>query len=1105
MKQGAEYFPLLERQMQRVISSDSLGIRELEQTFLLFSMMYEHLTQSETIGFTTLFSRIAFSGVRFDLPSRLIFENHYFRRAFEKKSFKEEEIVPFIKLGMYLIQAVIRHISDHDWRSEYERPQLKIGEIRKVRSAYKRIFRALLIDIDEKSNLHLIDEEKADVIYRCRITSDSFAKQIQNLTKYIDLPVSINLIDVNFVNDEECTAAGVVLRPDFLFGVTSVSECFSADGTTALNYFGRKLIPSDGTVHMLVGNIVNQYLDELIHNPDLEFKEVMQSTFKIGPEMFSLMNDNKVKETINKVKRHFHNLKKVVKTELAEAGITKEKTYLEPSFYSNEFGLQGRLDLYHFDEETSKSDIVELKSGKVYKAHAYGLNQNHYVQTLLYDLLIESVYDNKVKSTIYILYSGDDQKRLRFAAKVRQKQMDAMRLRNSIVILEEVMTKLDQLAYKSFLDKLNPDRISEKYRFLRRDAKLFWEYYSRLTELEQNYYRSFVAFISREFQLSKIGRHGIHRSNGLASLWLDPIIEKQDRFSILSLMKIIKNETNQEVPLLTLAFSKNSSRLSKFRVGEVTVLYPENDEGPSPLSNQIFKCTILEIDTEKVVVRLRARQKNFDLFRKYDFWNLESDVLDSGFNHQFYGLFDFMSADAAHRRRMLCLDPPSSPDEEIDYENPTMTDEQIEVMRKAIAAKDYYLLWGPPGTGKTSVMIRNLVEYYHKHTSMDILLLAYTNKAVDEICASIHDILECQYLRIGSRHSTGQKYIGQLLSTKTERIQKRLELIDLFDQTRITVSTVSSFQGKRELKKLKKFDVVIVDEASQLLEPMLVGILSRFDKSILIGDHKQLPAVVTQRKSQSRVEEVDLRKVGLHDRRISLFERMYHIAVQKEWHWAYGALSYQGRMHQDILSFISPEFYENSLKVLPQVDRLVQTPTYKAKSKRQEFLIENRMIFIDAPKDPTLTRKTNQMEAKLVAKLVSEWEDIYKNSSEEITLESIGVITPFRSQIATIKAEAYFKKPNKITIDTVERYQGGSRNQIIISLAVNEYSLLKSITNVSDEGIDRKLNVALTRAKENIVIIGNKEILSKNSTYQRLINYCKCLEMEKFYELNVGS
>ena len=593
----------------------------------------------------------------------------------------------------------------------------------------------------------------------------------------------------------------------------------------------------------------------------------------------------------------------------------------------------------------------------------------------------------------------------------------------------------------------------------------------------------------------------MHRSNGLASLWLDPVMEKEDMFSILSLMKITKNETDQAQPLLTLSFTENSSRLSKFRIGDVTVLYPENEEGPSPLSNQIFKCTILELNTEKVVVRLRARQKNFDLFRKYDYWNLESDVLDSGFNHQFYGLFDFMSADESYRRRMLCIDPPPLPNEEIHYENAEMTAEQVEVMQKAIAAKDYYLLWGPPGTGKTSVMIKNLVEYYHKSTSKNILLLAYTNRAVDEICSAIHELLNGKYLRIGSRHSTGKKYVGQLLSTKTENIETRQEILDLFNEAQITVSTVSSFQGKRELKKLKKYDLAIVDEASQLLEPMLVGLLSRFDKAILIGDHKQLPAVVTQSRVQSLVDDEALESLGVKDRRMSLFERMYSNAVNKEWKWAYGALSHQGRMHQDILTFISPEFYENSLKVLPKVDRLINKPMLKSRSERQELLIQNRLIFLDAPVDPSMTRKTNLIEAQLVERLVYEWEDIYTYNKIELQPDSIGVITPFRSQIATIKSQEYFKKPNKVTVDTVERYQGGSRNQIIISLAINEFSLLKSITNVSEEGIDRKLNVALTRGKENIIIIGNKRILSKNPTYQRLIDYCKCLSLQEFNSL----
>jgi len=1098
MTEGPTYFELLERQMTRLSKAEALGIKELDQTFMLFSLMYEHLTESETIGFTTLFSRIAFAGVRFDFQSRLIFENHYFRRQVEKRAYSEQEISQLIEFGLYLMQSVIRHTSEYAWQSEYPRPKFVIKQTQRSRSDYKRVFKALLLGIDSQGVLSIIDEERADVTYKCTVSTESFNEQIKNLANYIDLPIGINLIDVNFIGDEECVAAGLVLRPDFLFGVTSISECFSADGTTALNYFGRKLIPSEGTVHMLIGNIVNQYLDELIHNPELEFKDVMQSTFKIGPEMFSLMEDRTVKETINKVKRHFSNLKKVVKTELSDAGITKDKTYLEPSFYSNEFGLQGRLDLYHYDEETRKSDIVELKSGKVYKAHAYGLNQNHYVQTLLYDLLIESVYDNRVKSTSYILYSGDDHKRLRFAAKVRQKQMEALRLRNSIVILEEVLTKLDKPPFDKFLSKLNPETISEKYRFLRRDAKKFWEFFSKATDVEKKYYRSFVAFISREFQLSKIGRHGVHKSNGLASLWLDPLLEKIDRFSILSFLKIIKNDTEKEVPLLSLGFTSRSNTLSKFRVGDVTVLYPENADGPSPLSSQIFKCTIIEINTDKVIVRLRARQKNFELFRKFDYWNLESDVLDSGFNHQFYGLFDFISAHQGYKNRLLGIDAPAPPDALADYENAEMTSEQVSVMCNAISAKDYFLMWGPPGTGKTSVMIKNLVAYYITHTTSDILLLAYTNRAVDEICSAIHDFLDGHYLRIGSRHSTGKKYVKQLLSTRTESIKTRQEILNLFRNSRVIVSTVSSYQGKREMKQLKQFDVAIIDEASQLLEPMLVGLLRQFKKSILIGDHKQLPAVVTQAPHESIITDATLGALAIKDRRISLFERLYHNAVKKKWTWSYGALSHQGRMHKDILDFISLEFYESKLMVLPGVDRLVRVPQLQCATQAQEWLVHNRMIFIDIPVDPSLTSKTNALEAQMVSKLTQQWVDIYTHNGLEIRSDSIGVITPFRSQIAMIKSQQFFKTENNITIDTVERYQGGSRNQIIISLAINEHNLLKSIMNISEEGIDRKLNVALTRAKENIIILGNKEILERDDCYSRLISYCKCLEYSQF-------
>jgi DNA replication ATP-dependent helicase Dna2 len=109
----------------------------------------------------------------------------------------------------------------------------------------------------------------------------------------------------------------------------------------------------------------------------------------------------------------------------------------------------------------------------------------------------------------------------------------------------------------------------------------------------------------------------------------------------------------------------------------------------------------------------------------------------------------------------------------------------------------------------------------------------------------------------------------------------------------------------------------------------------------------------------------------------------------------------------------------------------------------------------------------------------------------EIDDRAIGIITPYRAQIATIKSEFETVCPHlldKITIDTVERYQGGARDIIILSLCTNRMSQLRSLVSLSKEGVDRKLNVAVTRAREQLIVIGNREILEGNETYQSLIN-----------------
>ena len=106
-----------------------------------------------------------------------------------------------------------------------------------------------------------------------------------------------------------------------------------------------------------------------------------------------------------------------------------------------------------------------------------------------------------------------------------------------------------------------------------------------------------------------------------------------------------------------------------------------------------------------------------------------------------------------------------------------------------------------------------------------------------------------------------------------------------------------------------------------------------------------------------------------------------------------------------------------------------------------------------------------------------------------MTVKSIGIITPYRAQIAQIRQQLMIENidVDNLTIDTVERYQGGARDIILISLCTNNLSQLDSLVSLSEEGVDRKLNVALTRARKHLVILGNRQLLMSNTIYGDLI------------------
>ena len=141
----------------------------------------------------------------------------------------------------------------------------------------------------------------------------------------------------------------------------------------------------------------------------------------------------------------------------------------------------------------------------------------------------------------------------------------------------------------------------------------------------------------------------------------------------------------------------------------------------------------------------------------------------------------------------------------------------------------------------------------------------------------------------------------------------------------------------------------------------------------------------------------------------------------------------------------------------------------------------------------SLSDKVNQPEADIIASLV---ERIYKLEKDRFSAQdTIGIIVPYRNQIATIRntiAQLNIPKLMDITIDTVERYQGSQRRYIIYGFTVQKHYQLRFLTNNTfvENGklIDRKLNVALTRAQEHLIMIGNPAILENNPLFRELIS-----------------
>ena len=268
-----------------------------------------------------------------------------------------------------------------------------------------------------------------------------------------------------------------------------------------------------------------------------------------------------------------------------------------------------------------------------------------------------------------------------------------------------------------------------------------------------------------------------------------------------------------------------------------------------------------------------------------------------------------------------------------------------------------------------------------------------------------------------------------------------------------------------------------VDEASQILEPQLLGLLSAkhgdgeaIRKFVMIGDHKQLPAVVQQEQEESAVADPLLCAIGLQDCRLSLFERLLRKYTDNP--QVVYMLHSQGRMHEDIVAFPSAEFYEGRLSCVP-----LPHQTERSNSPRVQFLDVK-------PREEAVSDKVNTAEADAISEIVEKTESGM----------SIGIIVPYRSQISAVRNAIHERLhcDRDITIDTVERFQGSQREVIIYGFTVRRHYQLDFLTDncflENGKTIDRKLNVVMTRAMKRLYLVGNASLLATVPLYRKLID-----------------
>ncbi|MFR3331289.1 MAG: AAA domain-containing protein [Odoribacter splanchnicus] len=437
---------------------------------------------------------------------------------------------------------------------------------------------------------------------------------------------------------------------------------------------------------------------------------------------------------------------------------------------------------------------------------------------------------------------------------------------------------------------------------------------------------------------------------------------------------------------------------------------------------------------------------------------------------------------------------------------PWLNASQEKAVNQVLCAKEVAVVHGPPGTGKTTTLVEAVYETLHRENQ--VMVSAQSNTAVDWIAEKLVDrgipvlrignptrvndkMLAFTYERRFEAHSdypelwqirkTIREMLGRLRKSgreDRERLHNQLTKLrvratsleiridtELFTEARVIACTLVG-AASRVLER-KRFSSLFIDEAAQAIEAACWIAISRADRVILAGDHCQLPPTIKCiEAARGGLGRTLLEKVVLHKpETVSLLKIQY-------------------RMHEDIMRFSSRWFYHDELEAAPEVKYrgILDFDTPVSWIDTSELDLQEKAVAEG-------TGRLNTGEAELLVREL-------KNYMERIGIQRIleehidfGVISPYRAQVHylrhLLKKEPFFRPCRRlITVHTVDGFQGQERDVIMISLVrANEKGQIGFLRDL------RRMNVAITRARMKLLILGEAVTLTRHPFYRELYEY----------------